>query len=895
MMEWFNILRARLRALFRRESVLQDIEEELRVHVEMETETNIKRGMPPDEARAAALKSFGNLGRNTELGYDIRGGGWLEALGQDLRYGARMLLKNPGFTLIAVITLALGIGANTAIFTLFYSMAWRPLPVKDPAGIVSIYQTFRGDESYGRKVSGNFTQLSYPEYLYYRDQAHSFAGFVAYTEETFTLSGGEAERVNGQMVTDNYFSVLGGEAVLGRTFVPNECQTPGACPQVVLSYDFWQRRFGSDPGLIGKTLTLNRQPFTVVGVAARSWVGTEMIVPDVWVPLTMSAVKRSGRGQSETNVDFLSLRDFSWLSVIGRLKTGVSLKQAQTDLDLVASQSDQNDEITSNYERKTSVTIMPGTLLNFPEARDFIIRCGMALLTALGLVLVVVCANVSNLLLARAISRRKEISVRLALGASRGRLIRQLMTESLLLALLGGTAGFILASWLPRILLSAVPIEGLHFEATPNRTVIIYCLLASLLTAILFGLAPAFQATKLNLASMIKAEGTILSQRLSGSRLRHLLVIIQVAVSFVILVCAGLLARGLQHAKSADLGFEPDNVFVLSLDLASAGYDASRAATFYQQLIERMTALPGVESVSLSGSIPFSSRNETPITLEGSQTRRRLEAQYNVVSQRYFQTLRIPIIQGRHFDEQDIQAKRPNVVVSQTMAERFWPGQNPIGKRFNSLYEVIGVAKDISATHFGRSDGPLFYVPAFIDKQLGLNCLLRTRSNQQGVVGATRDVVRSLDSNVVVSIKGLEEYLARKLQPARFGALFSSMLSLLALALVVVGMYGVMAFFVNQRMHEIGIRKALGAQTSDIFQLVFRQGIALVIIGLVIGLAVATVLTRFIVSQLYGVSPTDPATFAAIALLLTIMALLACWIPAWRATKMDPMIALRAE
>ena len=300
--------------------------------------------------------------------------------------------------------------------------------------------------------------------------------------------------------------------------------------------------------------------------------------------------------------------------------------------------------------------------------------------------------------------------------------------------------------------------------------------------------------------------------------------------------------------------------------------------------------------MSLSGSIPFSSRNETPITLEGSQTRRRLEAHYNVVSPRYFQTLRIPIIQGRlHFDEQDIQAKRPNVVISQTMAERFWSGQNPIGKRFNSLYEVIGVAKDISSTRVGRSDGPFFYVPAFVDNQLGLNCLLRTKSNERSVVGATRDVVRSLDSNVVVSIKGLEENLARKLRPARFGALFSSALSLLTLALVVVGMYGVMAFFVNQRMHVFGIRKALGAQTSDIFQLVFRQGIALVIIGLIIGLALATVLTRFIVSQLYGVSPTDPATFAAIALLLTIVALLACWIPARRATKVDPLVALKYE
>ena len=272
-MEWFNNLRARLRALFRRESVLQDIEEELRVHVEMETETNINRGMPPDEARAAALKSFGNLGRNTELGYDVRGGGWVEALWQDLRYGARMLL-NPGFTLIAVIAPALGIGPIRPSSRFFTRWPGDQLPVKDPAGIVNIYQTFRGDESYGRKVSGNFTQLSYPEYLYYRDQTHSFASLVAYTEETFTLSGDEAERVNGQMVTDNYFSVLGGEAVLGRTFVPNECQTPGACPQVVLSYNFWQRRFGSDPGLIGKTLTLNRQPFTVVGVAAQSWIGT---------------------------------------------------------------------------------------------------------------------------------------------------------------------------------------------------------------------------------------------------------------------------------------------------------------------------------------------------------------------------------------------------------------------------------------------------------------------------------------------------------------------------------------------------------------------------------------------------------------------------------------------
>src|SRR5215468_8187286 len=576
----------------------------------------------------------------------------MQTLWQDLRFGIRMLRKAPNTTLTAVLSLALGIGVNTSVFMLIYSLAWRPLPAPDSASVVNIHQTVRGN-NYGRRNEGG-GPISYPEYVNYRNQTRSFAGLAAYAEETLTLTGVESERISAQMVTDNYFSVLGGEAALGRVFVPNECQSPGGCPQVILSHAFWQKRFGSDPNVIGKAMILNRQTFTVAGVTARSWSGMGMIsashfdlpviAPDVWVPLMM-------RGQLAPERDMLSQRDCSCHSVIGRLKNGVSLKQAQADMDVAADHLDRDELATNNRVRRTYVTVMPGTALYLPEIRGFVIPFGVALLAALGLVLVVACANVSNLLLARAVARQKEIGVRLALGASRGRLIRQLMTESLLLALLSGIVGLILASWLAPLFLVVIPVEGLHVHLEPNWTIFAYCLGASLLTAILFGMAPALQVSRVNPVSMIKAEGTLLSRRISESRLRNLLIITQVAVSFVVLVCAGLLIRGLQRAQATELGFAHENVFVLSLDLASAGYDAPRAAAFNQQLAERLKALPGVESVSLSGVVPFSATRYTPVTLEGRESKRPLEAKYNVVSPGYFQTLGIPIIQGRYFSE----------------------------------------------------------------------------------------------------------------------------------------------------------------------------------------------------------------------------------------------------
>lgn len=799
----------------------------------------------------------------------------------DLRYSLRTLVKHRNFTLAALLTLALGIGINTSIFTLLYSIAFRPLPVKDPDRVVNVYQVLEGE--FSRQVEGNVAMLSYPEYLNYRDRVAGVSGLAASADVKLHLGGNDVERIDGLMVSDNYFSLLGGGSALGRTFFDKECQTPLQCPIAVLSHGFWERRFGSDHSIIGSSLLLNRQRFTVIGVAARDFHGAEMTVPDAWIPVTMQpAVMPENK--------FLDLANCSWLNVVGRLKDDVSLSQVQAEMQLVAAQMDHE------YPgRRTIVNVMPGSYLNSPEARSEGTPVAILVMTAVGLVLLIACANVSNLMLARAGARRKEIAVRLALGASRWRLIRLLLTESLLLAVLGGVVGLLLAMLLPPILFSAIPELGLDIDFKPNAIVFAYMFLISLITGVVFGLAPAIESTKPNLTDALKSA--ISKPRLSRPRLRNLLVIGQVAVSMVLLIGAGLLVRGLQQAQSTDLGFDQKNLVVLSTDLSTQGYDEGRAATFYSQLSERLKSLPEIKSATLARVAPFSGLIETSIDVEGGGVSS-ANVGANVVSVEYFQTLGIPLRRGRQFTEEDARTGESPAVISQAMANRFWPGADPIGQRFReqgTSHLIIGVVADVSSRQIGELDGPLFYTPASPSKLNGLTFILRTNENLPASVSAIREAARSLDKDVFLSIEPLEKNVSRMLEPARMGAWFSGTVSLLALMIAATGIYGMLSYLVVERTSEIGIRMALGAQRRNVLLLIVSNGMKLAAIGTVIGVAGAIVLMKVMTSLLFGVGPTDALTFAAVSIGALLVALLACYIPARRATKVDPLVALRNE
>jgi predicted permease len=823
----------------------------------------------------------------------------MQTLIQDLRYGARMLWKQPGFTLIVALTLSLGIGANGVIFSLVNALLLRPLPVEKPEELAAIYTS---DFS-----SGDFGGSSYPDYVDFRDRNRGFASLAAYLPpQPLSLNiDGTNERMFCEIVSGNYFSTLGIKPSLGRGFLPEEDRTPGGRAAAVISYKLWQTRFGGDPAAVGRGVNINGHPFTIVGVGPENFTGMlRGVAVDWWIPAMM--VKEASPGS-----DHLTNRSHRGLLLMGRLKPGVTIEQAQADFNSIAARLYK--EWPTHWEnirrQGRSVSLIPESEARLMPGARMPITIFMALLMAVaGLVLLIACANVANLLLARAAARRREIAVRLALGAGRRRLIRQLLTESLMLALFGGGAGLLLAGWGAGLLMAFKPPLPfpIELDLQADWRVFGFMFGVSLLTGIVFGLTPALASSRPDVVASLKDEtGADVTGGRTG-RLRGSLVVTQVAVSLLLLICAGLFLRSLRNASSIDPGFDADNLLALSMDLQLQGYDETKGRNFTDRLLERARSLPGVVSASMTDELPLRGfgGSRRGVTIEGytAQPGESTEIYSNLVAPGYFETLRIPLLQGRTFRQQD-DASAPGVaLVNEAFARRYWPGQQPLGKQIqmgdgrNGYTTVIGVVKDGKYSSLSEEATPFIYFNMEQNFELSPTLVVRTQGAPLASLAAVRAEVAALDKNLpIYDVKTMRQHLGLALLPARLAGGVLGVFGLVALALAAAGIYGVMAYSVSQRTREIGIRIALGANARDVLRLVARQGMTLVTVGMAIGLAAALALTQLLKSLLFGVSATDPLTFTVIALMLTFVALLACWIPARRATKVDPMVALRRQ
>jgi putative ABC transport system permease protein len=816
----------------------------------------------------------------------------MESLLQDLRFGVRMLLKNPGFTLIAVLALALGTGVNTSIFSLLDAALLRSLPVRQPEQLVKL-QRLRQDG----KINAIF---SYPAFRDYHEQNQVCSGLFAYYTTPLSLSGGRgvAERIYGTLASGDYFPVLGVQAALGRMFGSADDQTPGGRPVTVISYGLWRRRFAGSRDVIGKTITLNNYEFTVIGVAPPNFTGlVRGFSSDLWLPLAMSQ-----QAIPDDPPDTFANRSLIWLQVMGRLKPGVTPMQATASLETLGNQIDQ----ANGRPGQEKLMIAPGEKGATWMVSEFALPLKL-LMTVVGIVLLIACANVANLLLARAGVRRKEIAVRLALGANRRRLVRQLLTESVMLALLGGAAGLVVAVWSNdfwRLLKPADDYFPLSIEGRLDWRALGFTLLVSLLTGLVFGLAPALQSSKFDLIPTLKDE----AYAFRGERrfsLRNLLVIAQVALSLALLIGAGLFVRSLGKLQSLDVGFRPERMLVVSLDPSLHGYDQAKGRELYRTLLERVRSLPGVRMATLAATVspnPGGSRIIDAVEIEGrAGSIESVAADENRVGPDYFTTMNIRLLRGRDFTAQDREGGPPIAVINETMARRLFPGEDPIGRRFrfgdaDPFIEVVGVVGDGKYRSLREEATLCLYQPFLMNYRHAMNLLVRTEGEPQSIVPAVRNIVAALDPRLpVFNVRTLDEQVRAATAQERAVATLTSLFGALALLLAAIGIYGMMAYTITQRTREIGLRMALGAQRADVLRLVVRQGMLLVLIGVAIGMAASFALMRLLDSLLFGVSATDPLTFAGSSLLLVVAAMMACWIPALCATKVDPLTALRHE
>ena len=878
-----------------------DMAEEMRSHIEMQTRENIEAGMKPEAARNAALREFGWVESVKETCREQRGIQWVETLIQDIRFAGRMLFKKPGFTVVVVLTLAVGIGANTAIFSVVNAVLLKPLPYRAPDRIVMLWAN-----NPTLKVGTQELPVEALDLPEWQAQTKSFEAIAAFRPSQVDISGqGEPERLAGVQVTASLFPLLGVKPILGRTFSSDEEQ-PGNDKVAVISHALWKRRFGGDGNLVGQQITINGERRTVVGIMPAGFSfprGAEMpslyaLLPrtEIWLPLAEGA-------------DFWhhdENRENRSLIALARIRPDVSLAQAQSEMNMIASRQ-AKEHPTSHFGWTVALRSLP--LQATGETRPVL----FLLLGVVTLVALIACANLASLFLCRFSARGREMAVRAALGAGRVRVVRQLLTESLIFCVLGGALGLLVGAWGIHALLRFSPADIPRLdEVSLDAHVLAFTALVAVLTGIFFSLLPALSASRVNLTETLKTEsqtGTTVKRH----RAHGLLVVGEVTLAVILLAGAGLLLKSFLLINSVAPGFDPHDVVAFDLNLTEQKYPNDiRILGFFKQAREELASLPGVQSAAAVGYLPLGASVETTgLIVEGRPLPTpadRIPTQAQIITPGYFATMGVTLLQGRDFTDQDARAAPLVCIINETAAHSVFAGSNPIGERIrlgdgtpdeanNPFLTIVGVARDVRGIAIGVPPNPEVYLPLKLDPRRAMTLVLRTKAEMPaGLEQMVRAHMKSLDSGLpVANYRSMEAVVSDALAPPRFSALLLSLFAVAALVLTVVGVYGVVSFAAQQRTHEIGIRIAVGASVGNILALILRQGMLPVIAGLVIGLLGALGLTRFLANQLYAVKPTDPVTFLAVGTLLASIALLACWVPARRATRIDPIKALRCE
>jgi predicted permease len=815
----------------------------------------------------------------------------MTSLWQDVRYSLRAIRKTPGFAALAILTLALGIGANTTIFSWINSALLNPVPgLAHPSEVVSMTLSKPGDSPF---------PFTYPDLEAMRDGQQSFTGIAACNFAQMSLTGkGKPERIWGMVASANYFDVLGVRPILGRGFLPVEDEKPGGAPVAVISYRFWQSHFGATPDIVGQAIEINQHPYTIVGVTPAVFQGSQTGVrTEIWVPIMMQA-------QLSPLGDLLHDHHQFWLLAFGRLKPGVVLKQAQEEMTVRLKVEAKN--YPEEHKGHDSVTAYP--LWRNPFGLNYFLSTLLpALMCIAGLVLLLACVNVANLMLVRSVGRRREIAIRMSLGASRWPLVRQLLVESLMLALAGGAVALLITSWTAGTLMKFLPVTEdipLSLSIEADRTVLLAALLISVLTGVIFGILPALRSSGVAPVAVLKEDTGSASSGRTKARLANGLVVAQISLSLLLLICAGLFIRSFLSAQQINPGFNPHNVLIASYDLFTAGYSEASGVEFDRQLMVKLEALPGVQSVALSDRVPLGfNGGSTSVKPAGyvSQANESMETQVAIITPNYFQTMQIPILKGRDFELQDTKSSQRAVIVNEAFVNRYWPQQEAIGKQLYSdlpkeWFTVVGVARDLKVSSLNEKPTPFLYLPLYQVYKTTMIINARVAGDPL-TFGRTLDqAIHELNADLVVfdvTTLELREQFASFGQ--RVAGIFVGAFGLLALVLAAVGIYGVTAYTTRQRTHEIGLRMALGAKKEDILRLVLGHGLRLTLTGVVLGLAASFALTRYLASMLLGVTSTDALTFSGVAILLCAVALLASFIPALRAMRVDPMVALRHQ